>query len=291
MLTIFTIPKPFEDSHINIIQRNAIQSWLQLYPKPEIMLFGDDEGVAETAAEFKILHIPEIEKTEFGTPLLSSAFTSAQELAKNQTLLYLNTDNILMSDFIPALKLVHLPLFLMSGQRWDVEIKEEIKFNKFGWEEELRNRIDKSGRLHGPTGMDYCVFPRNLPSILKIPALAVGRAGWDNWLIYRIRSLGIPMIDATGVATVIHQNHDYSHSPYGKKNRVEGPEAKRNLKLTGGFSRMCSLRDADWVLDKDDGLKRPEFPRRIFSILSLFYPWRLILALKRKLQIFRIFLF
>ena len=85
MMTIFSIPKPFK-GHINTIQRNAIQSWLQLYPKCEVILFGDDEGVAETAVEFGILHIPEIEKTELGTPLLSSAFDSAQKIAKNQIL-------------------------------------------------------------------------------------------------------------------------------------------------------------------------------------------------------------
>ena len=283
MLTIFTIPKPIKDPHINVIQKNAIQSWLQLRPRPEVILFGDDEGVAEAAAEFNVLHVPEIKKTEFGTPFLNSAFASARKLAKNQTLLYLNTDNILMSDFITAVKLVQRPLFLMSGQRWDVEIKEEIEFNKFGWEKDLRSHINKNGRLHGSTGMDYCVFPRDLLNILKIPDLAVGRVGWDNWLIYKIRSLKVPMIDATKVIMAIHQNHDYSHSPFGNKNKVEGPDTKRNLKLAGGFSKMCTLRDADWVLDKD-GLKRPEFPRRFFSILSLFYPWRLVLSLKRKLN-------
>lgn len=284
MLTIFAIPKPFK-GHINIIQRNAIKSWLQLYPKCQVILFGDDEGVAEAAAEFGVLHIPEIEKTEFGTPLLNSAFNSAQKLAKNQTLLYLNADNILMDDVIPAIKLVKAPLFLMSGQRWDVEIKEEIKFNESGWEKELRNFVNKNGRLHGPAGMDYCVFPRNLPSILKIPALAVGRIGWDNWLIYRIRSFKIPMIDATGMITIIHQNHDYSHSPFREKGRIGGPESQRNLKLAGGFSHLCTLRDADWVLTPQ-GLKKPSYPQRLLVNLSLFYPWRLILALKRKLCFF-----
>ena len=29
-LTIFSVPKPFTDPHINLIQRNAIQSWLNI---------------------------------------------------------------------------------------------------------------------------------------------------------------------------------------------------------------------------------------------------------------------
>ncbi|MDO8663883.1 MAG: glycosyltransferase family A protein [Candidatus Wildermuthbacteria bacterium] len=281
MLTIFTIPKPFRGK-INIIQRNAILSWLKLFPKCEVILFGDDEGVSETAKEFGILHIPGIEKTELGTPLLSSAVNLAQKSAKNEILLYLNADIILMSDLIPAIQKVKNSNFLISGQRMDVDINEEIDFNNSDWENKLREKIRETGKLHGPTGMDYFVFPRNLSNIIQMPALAVGRAGWDNWLIYKVRSLKIPMIDATETITVAHQNHDYSHSKYGnlKKGKVMGPEAQRNFKLAGGFSNMCTLRDADWVLTSN-GLRRPLYPRRIFAQLALFYPWRLLLALKR----------
>ena len=61
MLTIFGIPKSFE-GHNKIIQRNAIQSWLKLCPKCEIILFGDDEGVLETSNELGVKHIQFIEK-------------------------------------------------------------------------------------------------------------------------------------------------------------------------------------------------------------------------------------
>lgn len=279
MLTIFTVPKPFQ-GHINIIQRNAIRSWLRAIPKVEVILFGNDPGVAGAVREFGILHIPEIEKNEFGTPLLSSAFKLAQKKAKNEILVYINADNILMPDFISAIKKIKKPLFLMSGRRWDLDIKEEIDFNT-DWGKKLQERIKKEGKLRGFSGMDYFIFLKNLPH--NLPPFAVGRSGWDNWLIYHIRSLKIPVIDATEVITVLHQKHDYSHSPYGKRDGVGGPEEEKSLKLAGGLSHMLTLRDADWILTSS-GLTRPPFPRRIFSELSLFYPWRLILASKRKLQ-------
>jgi len=282
MLTIFSIPKPFR-GHINIIQRNAIQSWLKLFPKCEIILFGDDEGVAEVAREFKLFHIPEIEKNEFGTPLLDSAFNLAQKLAKNEILAYINADNILMPDSISVIKRIKKPLFLMSGRRWDLDIKEEIDFTEPNWENKLKNRIEKEGKLGGFSGMDYFVFPKNLPH--NLPPFAVGRPGWDNWLIYHIRSLKIPMIDATEVINVLHQKHDYSHSSYGERDRVGGPEEEKSLKLAGGFINMGTLRDADWVLTPH-GLKKPSFSRRILASLFLFYPWRLLLSIKRKLKIF-----
>ena len=275
MITIFTIPKPFRDSHINIIQRNAIKSWLKLSPKCEVILFGDDEGVADLAKEFGVLHIPEIKKDEFGTPLLDSAFNLAQKLAKNEILVYINTDIILMSDFNSAIKKINKPLFLMSGRRWDLDVEEEIDFTEPNWENKLKNCVEKEGKLHGFSGMDYFVFSRNL--LHDLPSFAVGRLGWDNWLIYHFRSHKIPVIDATKVVTVIHQNHCID----GKRDK--GPEARYNIELAGGFSQMLTLRDADWLLT-EEGLKRPPFLRKIFSKLSLFYPWRFILGIKRKLQ-------
>ncbi len=283
MITIFTIPKPFK-RHINIIQRNAIKSWLKLLPKPEIILFGDDEEVKETAQEFSLKHIPEIEKNEFNTPLLSSAFNIAQQRAENNILVYINTDMILMSDFIPAIKkLKERQLFLINGRRWDLDVKEEINFNDRNWEQKLCQRVEKEGKLHSYSGIDYFAFPKNLPH--QLPDFAVGRVGWDNWLIYNIRRKRIPVINATQIITAVHQNHDFSHSLFSneKKGRVEGPETKKSLKLAGGFSNMLTIREADWILT-EQGLKRPKFPMIIFSKLALFYPWRILLSLKRKIQ-------
>jgi len=112
---------------------------------------------------------------------------------------------------------------------------------------------------------------------------AVGRPGWDDWLIYDVRMRKIPVIDATEAITVIHQNHDYSHSRFHEKNRVGGPELKMNTMIAGGGANMMTLRDADWVLNKKC-IKRPKLNFRILSILSLYYPWRWLLGLKRTIR-------
>ena len=49
MLTIFSIPKPFI-GHVGVIQMNALRSWTFLDPKCEIVIFGDEPGIAEAAA-------------------------------------------------------------------------------------------------------------------------------------------------------------------------------------------------------------------------------------------------
>ncbi len=286
MLTIFTIPKSFK-GHINIIQRNAIQSWLRIIsPKPEIILFGNDEGVAEAAKEFNILHVPEIKKNELGTPFLDSALNLTKELTKNPFLGYISADIILMDNLVPAIQQIKSPLFLLCGRRYDFDVKNPVRFDKKNWRDELYNKVIKNTKLRRFTS-DYFIFPRNL--LHNFPPFLIGRPGWDNWLIFKVRSLKVPVIDATKIITTIHQSHDYSHSPWGKEGklggRVEGPEFKRNLTLAGGPLNLLTMIDADWILTSQ-GLQRPEFPRIIFSKLSLFYPWRVTRVIRRKFRQF-----
>lgn len=282
MLTIATVPKPFKDPHINIIQRNAIQSWLRLLPKPKIILFGNDEGIDKAAKEFGVSHIPEVE-SEFGIPLLSSVFSLTRQMAESKFIAYVNTDIILLNDFMKAIELINFNSFLMTGRRWDIDIKESINFTEDNWEQRLRGLVSKEGKLHGPAGMDYFVFPQNSP--LNMPAFVAGRPGYDGWLLYHARSLGITTIDATKAVMILHQNHGYKHRLGGEKRVLKEAEGKKNLNVAGGFLQMLTLRDTEWVLTKD-GLKKPKFPRIIFSQLALFYPWRLLVLFKRKLQQF-----
>ncbi len=64
-LTIFTAPKPFTNPHIAMIQRNAIHSWLSLGAEVEVILLGQEEGLADFAAEcaaagLPLKHLPEV---------------------------------------------------------------------------------------------------------------------------------------------------------------------------------------------------------------------------------------
>lgn len=282
MLTIFTIPKAFH-GHFNIIQRNAIQSWLTLRPRCEIILFGNEKGVVETAAEFKIKHIPEINCSRFGTPLISNAFYKVKREAYYHKLAYLNADIILLDDFIKAVQNIQKSLFLMIGQRRDVDIKESLQFNDSDWEQKLKYFVARYGKLHGPSGMDYFVFPRKFQ--FNLPSFAVGRPGWDNWLIYKFRFLKIPVIDASQTVTAIHQNHSHSYLQ-GVKDFWEGPESKENLKLVGGYSRIFTIQDANWVLT-DKGFKKRKieikYLPRYFDILPVLNPnigsWPKIISL------------
>jgi hypothetical protein len=272
MLTIFTIPKAFTEPHIETIQRNAIQSWLALPESCEVILFGNDPGTAEFAAEFDLHHVPQVLVNEYGTPLFNSLFEIAQTEGSFDLMAFVNTDIILMSDFIPATRRIPMSPFIMVGQRWDLDVDETISFAEADWEKKFRERMEIDGTLHGPTGSDYFVFPRGLWQ--NVPPFAIGRTSYDNWLIYRARFLSVPVVDATQVVTVIHQNHHRIH-PQGKYNLREGPEAQANIDLTNNRAFTFTLKDADWILTTSS-LQKPRMTlmrlRRQVRILPTLSP-------------------
>lgn len=240
-ITLFAIPKKF-DGHIGVIQRNAIQSWSLLEPRPDIILFGDDAGTAETALKFGLRHDPQTARNDSGTPLLNDMFEKAHVFfPENQFVGYINSDIMLLDNFVAAIGRIARKQFLLVAHRWDMDITEPIDFSA-GWQMNMRRRVEESGVLHGPTGIDLFAFPFGL--YRSIPAFAVGRPPWDNWMIYHARSLKIPVVDATPSIMLVHQNHDYSHRNGGKEAIWNGPEAQENLRLAGGREHVFTISDA-----------------------------------------------
>ena len=256
MLNIFATPKSFL-GHIGIIQTNAIQSWLRLRPTCEVTLFGNEKGTAEVASRLGVRHIPDVDCNEYGTPLINSVFSIAQEFARYQLMCFVNADIILMSDFLPAVQRIHKHPFLMIGQRWDLDLNEPVNFDDTRWEPWLRARLAEHGKLHPETGICYFVFTRGLYE--DAPPLAIGRTGDDNWIVYKARSLKVPVVDATKVITAVHQNHDYSHCNTLSEHSYDAlhgsQEACANKALAGHIQHMGTTDHAEWVLI-DGELKR-----------------------------------
>ena len=234
MLTFITSPKPFR-GHIGIIQRNAIQSWKLVDENAEVILFGEEEGVEETARELGVRFAPQVKRNAFGTPYLASILDGGRELTGNALLCYVNCDIILLSDFRDALeRLVALnSSFLMAGQRWDTEVKEPLDFSRLDWQASVRQRALAANRQRAPRWIDYFVFSRDLYA-QKTPPLVIGRAGFDNWMLWYARSAGARVVDVSQVVLAIHQNHDYAHHPQGEKGIYDGEEARQNFALMQG---------------------------------------------------------
>src|SRR6266540_4843657 len=267
LITLFSAPKPFTNPHIATIQRNAIRSWT-LLPDVEIILLGEEIGLAKNARDLGVKHIPNVKCNDNGTPLISSMFQIARDASQHShsdLLCIINADMILMPDFLEAAMESRSLLlrrrqqkFVLLSQRWDLDITQPIEFTE-GWQNRLRSTVHHQGQLHRPAGSDFFLFP--LSSYFDIPNFTIGRAGWDNWMIYKARKEKWVVIDCTPSVMIVHQNHDYSHLPGGKPH-YEHPDTNENIRLAGG---QAAIRYT--ILDSTHRLINGKFARPKMSYL------------------------
>jgi len=234
LITLFSAPKPFTDPHIATIQRNAVKSWT-LLPDVEVILLGEEPGLAEAVRELGVKHIHNVARNDNGTPLISSMFQlarAASQRSNSDLLCIINADMILMPDFVEAARRSRLQRdkFVLLSQRWDLDVTEPLDFSG-DWTHRLSSIVYSQGQLHRPAGSDFFLFPKSCYQ--DIPDFAIGRAGWDNWMIYKARKEKWPVIDCTPSIMIVHQNHDYSHLPGGMSHH-EHPDTNENIRLAGG---------------------------------------------------------
>lgn len=246
LITLFSAPKPFTNPHIALIQRNALASWRALGPEVSAALVGDEPGIAEAAAEFGCTHLPQVATNALGTPLISSIFALGRSLNDSPFLAYVNADILLFPDFLDRTRQVGdvFERFLLVGRRWDLRVEETLRFDPEG-QSALRQKLNAGGRLHARTGSDYFIFPR--ACFKQVPDFTVGRAGWDNWMIYQARAQRWPVVDASADLQIIHQDHDYCHLPDGQRH-YRLPETGENVRLAGGWRTIFMLDDASHQL-------------------------------------------
>ncbi len=257
MITFFTTAKPFT-GHNGVIQRNALKSWTLVAPGAEVILFGNEEGAAETASELKIRYVAAVERTPEGPKVLRSFFDTAQRMARHDVVCYVNCDIVLTEDFAAAVAKVRAatPEFLMVGRRWDTDVTEPIGFEQAGWKEILRGRALTQGQQRSGAWIDYFVFRKGF-YLGKMPELVIGRVHWDQWLVWKARAMGAVVVDASEAVMAIHQNHDYGYHPAGKTGVWNDELSRRNYRLAGGRWHLRTIDDATHVL-RPNGLKANE---------------------------------
>lgn len=265
-ITLFTTAKAFRGI-FGIIQTNAISSWTLLNPRPEIILFGDEDGAGETAQRLGLAHVPLLKKNHYGTPLVNDLFERAQDIARHDLMCYVNADIILLDDFTAAMgkagRLLKRSGFLAVGRKLQVERKDLLKFER-GWDGSLREIARRDGR-YVTLDSDYFLFRRGL--YRGIPPFAIGRCFWSPWLVYTARKQGLPVVDATELVTAVEFKHDYSHAAStGHVPRLSGPEFELNRRLFRTCKYFTTV-DATHVLTRR-GLEPPPLKRRAQSVAA-----------------------
>jgi hypothetical protein len=293
MLTIFATPKPFK-GHDGIIQRNAIESWVRLHPDCEVILFGDEAGAAEVAEELGVRHVPDVLRSEFGTKRLDYILTRAQEIARYDRLCYANCDIILSQPFCQAIDRVARwsPKFLMIGRRWDTPLTQALDFEPIDWASQLREFAMTSGKQQLDYAVDFFAFSRGLYA--DVPPFVVGRVYWDHWMVWKARSMNVPVVDVTADVLAVHQNHDFAYHPGGLAGIKADNESKRNRALAGGQLHLYTIHHATHRLIEGDITDRPgrwhvplTFFLRVYSIQLWYWLLKATFRARHALGLYR----
>lgn len=255
MITVFSIPKAFA-GEIAVIQRNAVQSWRALGPDVQVVLLGDEEGVGAAAHELGVEHVPDVARNDHGTPRLDDAFARVDSIARHRLRCFANGDIVLLDDFLPAVRAVEGVVhsaFLIVGASHNLCVDRPLELGDASERRALRARAAREGSSRGATAIDYFVFPAGLFD--PVPQFVVGRARFDNWLVWQARQRGV-VVDASDAVLAVHQAHDYAHVEGGLAEAHFGAEAEHNLVLAGGKRRLFTIYDASHRLTRAGNVRR-----------------------------------
>jgi hypothetical protein len=263
MITLFTTAKAFT-GEAGKRQEAALLSWKRLAPDIEIILFGDGPGYHEAVERWGLIHCRDVPTGERGCPRIDAMFREVERMGRHRIKGYVNADIILMDDLIQALPSVRRDEFLLLAERVNVDFPNtEWPLNATA--AEIRAFVAAHGVRAYHTAVDLFVYRGDIWR--GLPPLVVGRGWYDNFLVYECRRRKTPVIDASGVVTIIHQNHDYSHLQGGVLELNEGVEAMVNRAAMGDLSHAFTIADADWALTpnglirsrcRDDGRRYAE---------------------------------
>jgi hypothetical protein len=282
MITLFTSTKPFQGAAA-ISQRNTIASWRRLEPSCEVLLIGEEAGSADVAKEFGARLIPDVERNEFGTPLLRSIFSVAEANASFPLLLYANADILFTNRLIRAATMLSYwrKPFLLFGRRWDAELHEPFDFAPIDWEERLETFAASHGKRGIKSALDYFLFPKGAwgggGGLAEFPPIVIGRPAWDNWIVFWALARRMDVINSSDYILAIHQNHDYKFYPEGKKGILYGEEGERNFALASYERYLYGTPDATHRMRPDGKIVRAFSPdilrRRLRTAPDLLRVW------------------
>lgn len=262
MLVLFSAPRPFV-GEVGSVQRLAIRSWQALRPTPEIVLVGDEDGIATNAANLGVHHVNSLEYTDSGAPRLDSLFSQVFGAYRADYYCYANCDIILVGPLIEAFQAVATAVnsFLLVGRRTDIGFDVPADFSE-RWLADVEERAARVGSLNDGTGSDLFGFRSGC--FVEVPPFALGRSSWDNWLMAEALRSEWALIDATGVIRSFHRPHSYEHvgvnsgGTGGLRALNRTADARINYQLLGGARAVRTVRDSTHALIDEFGSLRVE---------------------------------
>ncbi len=92
-------------------------------------------------------------------------------------------------------------------------------------------------------------------------------------VIKAMRRQNLPVVDASRIAPLFHQQHDYNHVPGGSDQVLRGKETEHNFRLYGGVQHACTLLDVTHELTPDGTIRRVRFRKPLYKMKT--WAWRI----------------
>lgn len=221
-ITIFTVARAFCGA-IGVSQRNAIRSWVDIASPSSVLIFGNEEGVAEFAQEIGARHNPHCRRNNFLSPRLDGLFPRAEELAPAPVMVFCCADTILPANFGSILDVAvsKHPRLLLTGRAHELSEADSLSLSlQPSSRPAVLDSLNAAVASHSPSNrLRYFAYPAGVWDVL--PPLAIGGPVWERWLVADAVLRGIEVIDATSAITCFHQSHDYRHTKWGSKERLD----------------------------------------------------------------------
>jgi hypothetical protein len=256
-LTIFAAPRPFA-GEFERIQVNAVHSWAALQPKPEILLFGQPPPARLVGTTSGVEWVPTIASTSSGAPRLDVLFREAQRLASNNTLAYVNPDVILLQDAAAAMAScwAQVPDCVIVGAPWNVKVDLDLDGPPALWSGELNAMKSRGSCPTKGSGADLFAFRSG--AFDPVPPLAIGRLGWDNWLLWRAVAHKGGAVDITNAVALIHQDHSGTthRGSLDETHRAFEDDVRSNLAALRWWETIARRSEIPHVLRSDGRVVR-----------------------------------
>lgn len=255
MLTIATTPRPLDNEFNQRGFKNAVMSWDQIRPRPQIIVFGNVPSRCMTSTMELVLHYP---REPDGRPYFNSFIDIAEEAAIHEVVMYV-TDHLI---FLPGLKEVvelvcsRLDRFLLMGRRWEADFDQLIDFTRVAWPNLLNIAIQHTQELGSIGAKDWLAWKKPFPA--PIPPFIMGIPWYDTWMAVRAEELGIPRVDATLAIKAVHPRHGFPFAG-GIKGRQQDPRWELNHQLALGCEHRGHVTEAEWVVVHNTLVRRKSF--------------------------------
>jgi len=263
-VSFFACPKGHDNIRTVPNEELAIRSWLAMIPRPEVTMVEGraGNGVDKFCTKFGLPKrtLKPKDLTRLKAPKVQSIFKAGESGSPTDTVMYINSDILLPSNFMEILEFVYSQIpaeqhssMMVVGGRTDCEntdVGTEIVAQELSQAGEVDiSKVEARMTTCKPAGegaKDYFAYQKKFfqKKAGGMPPFAIGRGIWDSWIMKIAHYKGFA-VDISPVVVALHMNHDYNHGKGFKvsadKKIFTGEDGLMNKKLESASLKKAKI--------------------------------------------------